>query len=381
MAKFLGVRLLRAAVTLVVFQTILFLLIHSLPWDYVSTVRGSSAMHQAMRAALGLDRPVLVQYADWMRRFFTGDLGTSFLYRNISVTNLILDAVPRTLLMFLPGALLGFWLGISLGKTIAWRRGGWIELGGSLLGTAFFAAFPPWLAFTLIQVFAITLRWFPAENILSVNTWLGSEVPAETVIRALLMTFLTVGPCVVALALVRVKSPWPRRLAIGLVASVAAVLWAGSGWLELAFDILWHLALPLATLVLLSFGETMLLMRSTMIDVLGEDHVLTARAKGIRDAWLRDRHIARLALLPVVSRFAVQLPLVLVGSFVLERIFAWRGLGMVLFQAIDFYDYPVILGILSVLGIGLLLAHILVDVFVAWMDPRLRNGSVGLVRS
>jgi peptide/nickel transport system permease protein len=347
----------------------------------VSTIRGSAALHRAMRAALGLDQPVLVQYAGWMRNFFAGDLGTSYLFRNVPVAHLILIAVPRTLLLFLPGALFGFLLGITLGKTIAWKRGGWIELGGSLLGTAFFASFPPWLAFTLIQVFAITLRWFPAENIINVNTWLAYNVPAEQVIRALLFTFLAVGTSVCAMGLLKTKSSQLRRVGIGMIAVVPVVIWASTGWLPLGVDILWHLALPLATLTLLSFGETMLLMRSTMVDVLGEDHVLTARAKGIPDAWLRDRHIARLALLPVVSRFAVQLPLVLVGSFVLERIFAWRGVGMVLFQAIDYYDYPVILGILSVLGIGLLLAHIVVDVVMAWMDPRLREGSLRPLRS
>jgi peptide/nickel transport system permease protein len=140
------------------------------------------------------------------------------------------------------------------------------------------------------------------------------------------------------------------------------------------------MVLPLLTLLLLSFGETMLLMRTTMIDVLGNDHVLTARAKGVPDSDVRDKHVARLALLPVLTHFIIHLPYVIIGSFVVEKIFSWRGLGQALFDAADFYDLPVLMGILSVSGIFILSAHLVLDIMNAWLDPRVRTDQFQLMK-
>jgi peptide/nickel transport system permease protein len=153
---------------------------------------------------------------------------------------------------------------------------------------------------------------------------------------------------------------------------LAIVGWLISGWGVYALDILQHLALPLVTLVLLSFGETMLAMKTTMLEVLGEDHVPAAHSRGLPDGRVRDRHVARLAVLPVLTRFVVYLPFVLIGSFVLERMYSWEGIGMALVEAADAYDLPVLMGTLSIVGVGILIAHLGVDLLGAWLDPRLR---------
>ena len=155
-------------------------------------------------------------------------------------------------------------------------------------------------------------------------------------------------------------------------------LWRVSGLAVFALDILYHLVLPLITLILLTFGETMLLMRSTMIDVLADDHVLTARAKGLENHQIMERHVARLAIFPVLSRFIVQLPLVIVGSFVIEKVFFWQGMGELLFRAVDSYDLPVVMGILSIVGALILVFHVMFDILSAWLDPRLRQSVVPL---
>jgi peptide/nickel transport system permease protein len=140
----------------------------------------------------------------------------------------------------------------------------------------------------------------------------------------------------------------------------------------LAANLLHHLALPLITVVLLSFGETMMLMRMAMLETMGEEYVLMARAVGHPDKVIRDRHVARNAILPVLTRLALNLPFVLVGSLVIERVFVWAAMGQVVFNAIEFYDVPLLLGILSVVGVLTLLAHVVLDLLYAFLDPRLR---------
>jgi len=377
MYKYITRRLIRALITLIVFQTILFMLIQALPRDYASLVRISPAHRDAIRAMLGLDQPVWKQYLKWIGRFIGGDLGFSFAYRTVPVSRILTTRAPRTLLLFLPAALGGFALGLWLGKHIAWRRGSWLELGATLGGTASYTSFAPWLAFMMINVFALSLGWAPPENVVNPNVWIRQRVLPETVIIRLFQTMVMVGLLFLLLWLVTRTAVTHRthaRLAGGgLIIGVAILLWLSSGWIRLALDILHHMVLPLMTLMLLSFGETMLLMRTTMVDVLGRDHVLTARAKGIPDGAIRDRHVARLALLPVLTHFIVHLPFVIIGSFVVELVFSWRGMGQALFDAADMYDLPVLMGILSVSGVVILFAHLVLDVLNAWLDPRVRD--------
>jgi len=380
MARYVVRRLARAAITLVIFQTLLFILLQALPWDYFHLARLSSAYQQTLRHLMRMDLPLWHQYYYWMKGFFTGDLGVSAQLGHTPVMRLFLNRLPPTLLFFLPGTLLGFMLGISLGKTIGWRRGSRLELGITLGGVASYTSFAPWLAFVLVNIFALWLGWLPPENIITAGLWAGSGVLVEVVVAWLLATLLVSLMAMVSLwraSLILARSAWPRRVInlLGLALLFMAVwsAWMASGWAPYALDILEHLLLPLATLVFLSFGETMLLMRTTMLDVLADDHVLVARAKGVSPANLRDRHVARIALLPVLARFIVQLPLILIGSFALERVFFWKGMGELLFQAVDMYDLPVVMGVLSLVGILMLLAHVGLDILVVWLDPRLRK--------
>lgn len=374
MAGYVVRRLVRAAISLLIFQSILFLLIQALPWDYVSTLQAPPGTRHALREALGLDLPIWQQYAQWMHRFLTGDLGTSYVERGVPVIVLFWRVMPRTLLLFLPGTAIGFGLGYWLGKQVAWRRGGWVEWMGTAVGAGFAASFVPWVAFVLVSVFAHGLGWLPAENVLDPNRWRTSPISSGTACWLLLATLvLGCGVTAVGCRAVGVKR---RRGCLGpalATGALSAMLWHASGLGIYALDILRHLLLPLATLVLVSFGETMLLMRAAMIGTLTEDHVTAARAKGLAPREIRDRHVARLAVLPVLARAVIQLPMVVVGSFVVERVFFWQGMGEMLFRAIDSYDLPVVMGFLSLAGILILLAHLALDILQAGLDPRLRS--------
>lgn len=378
MARFILRRLMRALVTLILFQTILFMLIQAIPGDFVSTLLGMPpSLRQAMRRVMGLDAPLWQQYLRWMGQFFSGRLGETYRFPHRPVVWILAVHAPRTLLLFLPAAVIALSLGLWLGRYLGWRHKGWWSAPTTGAAIACYTAFPPWLAFLLVQVFALRLRWFPAEGVLGYNSWRGVSTVSDVVIVWLLLTTLAVGLAFLGLRRLarRAGSRWRRLCIAGRVAILigAGLAWTLSGWLLPALDLLWHLVLPLTTLVLLSFGETMLLMRVTMRDTVYEDYVLTARAKGLPDRAVRDRHVARLALLPVLARFIIQLPFVLIGSFAIEGAFHWQGMGYALFQAVDIQDIPVLMGILSIVGVALLVLHVALDILHAWLDPRVRS--------
>ncbi len=383
MVPFILRRLVRTLVLLLLYQFLLFLLIQAMPGDFVSTLIGlPSPLRRGLRTFLGLNDPLWKQYLRWLVGFFTGNLGTTFQFPHRPVGKILLELAPRTLFLFLPAALLSFWLGIWLGKYLGspFRRKGFrvlVEGPLILLGVLSYNSFPIWLAFVLVQIFAIRLRWFPAENILSMNRWSGAPVTANQIITLL---FLTVTFCGVSSALLGhltgrrgARRFWVRPFIWLFPACVALLGWYLSGLAPLALDLLWHLALPLATVVLFSFGEPLLLMRLFMRQQAAEDYVHVARAKGLSLARIRDRHLAPLAIIPLLTRFLIQLPFVLMGSLVVEVAFFWKGLGSLILTAIDFQDIPVIMAILSVVGVLMLVAHGTLDVIHAWLDPRVRD--------
>jgi peptide/nickel transport system permease protein len=116
-----------------------------------------------------------------------------------------------------------------------------------------------------------------------------------------------------------------------------------------------------------------------MVEAMEADYVPTAKAKGLRDSQVRDRHVARVAILPVLARFILHLPLVIIGSFILERIFSWEGMGKILFDAVKINDLPILMAVLSVVGVTILLSHILLDLLNLWLDPRQRVSEVAEV--
>jgi peptide/nickel transport system permease protein len=261
---------------------------------------------------------------------------------------------------------------------IAWRRGGWLEFGVTLGGVATYTSFAPWLGFVMINIFGWYLRWLPYQRLVNPNIWFNAPVMIDTLLTQMLITSLI---ALVVFLLVRhishrIKNHRGRWIAqaIGLViiGMGIGIWWSRSGFSYLAIDILAHLTLPLATVVLLSFGETMMIMRTAMLETKHDDYVLTARAKGLPDAVIRDRHVARNAILPVITRLALNLPFILVGSLVIERVFMWQATGEVIFSAIEYQDIPVLLGILSIVGILALVAHILLDILYTFLDPRVR---------
>jgi len=378
MARFIVRRVARGLVALILFQSILFAMVHALPYDFSSLALGGPRYRAFIRSWLGLDLPVWEQYARWLTGFFRLDLGRSYLFWPTPVSEILGANLPRTLLLFLSAAILAYVFGIWLGKMIAWRRGGLFEAGATLAGVAAYTSFAPFLGFLLINIFGRELGWFSYQRLVDHNVWYKAPVSVDWLLARMVVTAILAFGAVLLLWHATERSRaravrWSARAAgLLLVGAVVWWIWARSGMAHLARDVLKHLTLPLVTVILLSFGETMMLMRMAMLETMGEEYVLTARAIGYPEKVVRDKHVARNAILPVLTRLGLSLPFVLVGSLVIERVFLWSAMGQVVFNAVEFYDVPLLLGVLSVVGVLTLVAHIVLDVVYVYLDPRLR---------
>jgi peptide/nickel transport system permease protein len=133
-----------------------------------------------------------------------------------------------------------------------------------------------------------------------------------------------------------------------------------------------HIILPVTVGTLVSYAGTMLMMRNTMLETLREDYVMAARAKGLTEAEVRDRHAARNAFLPVFTNLIISIPFVLSGGIITETIFSWPGMGLTLLQAVQNEDLPLAMGALTFVGVLALFAHLIADVAYAFLDPRIR---------
>jgi peptide/nickel transport system permease protein len=150
------------------------------------------------------------------------------------------------------------------------------------------------------------------------------------------------------------------------------IFWQVSGFSEFAIDILSHLVLPVLTVTLIAYAGTMLLMRTSMLETLKEDYILSARAKGLPDKMVRDKHAARNALLPVWTSLVFGIGGAISGGIVTESIFSWPGVGLTLLSASQAADIPLALGALTVIGVLTLISHLVADIGYAFIDPRIR---------
>ena len=161
--RFIGSRLFRSLISLILFQVILFSLIQALPQDLVEIDIAVSSQFEAgleeIKAA-GPEEPLREQFLTWMKDFYGGDLGVSKELRE-PVADILTERLPRSLMLLLPGTVVGFLLGVWLGKRVAWQKRGWLEFVATLGGTAFYTTFPPWLAFVMFQVIGLSLGWSP----------------------------------------------------------------------------------------------------------------------------------------------------------------------------------------------------------------------------
>jgi peptide/nickel transport system permease protein len=383
MFKFLAGRLVQMAILFVAFLSIVWLLLQAMPGDISDTLVGNPDIpleaRIAMKERLGLDQPLLQQYFSYITNFFRGEMGVSFSRYPAEVSDILWQALPRTLVLFLTATLFAYWLGFKSGKLIAWNRGRRTEQGLITSGIFLQTVFYPWFAIVMLWTFGFFFGWFPIGRFIDARLWQGAPYNANDLFMQMILSV------VVVMAIYIVGRYLVRRYSTNLVTQarvnqVLGILAVGSlivfWWLnpaqEYVRDIAHHTMLPVITLGLVAFGATMLLTRAAMLETLGEDYILTARAKGLPDNVIRDRHAARNALLPVTTSLVLALAFVIGGGIVTETIFSWPGMGLIFLQAINVSDIPLAVGALSITGVLALFGHLIADILYAVLDPRIR---------
>ena len=295
-----------------------FCLIHSAPGDPIYLLAGQSgdaAYYAEMRAKFGLDRPLPEQLGRYVLNAARGEFGYSFAYAQ-PVFQVVLGRLPATLLLILSGlglaTLLGLWLGVAAARR-AESPVDYLISAGTLVGYSM-PAF--WLGQILIIVFAAGLGLFPVQGMATAR--------------------------------------------------------GGYSGLRYGLDVLWHLALPAVTLGLLQLALVARLTRTALREALAEEFVRTARAKGLSPSAVLYRHALRNALLPVVTVVGGHVGTLLTGAVLTEIIFAWPGLGRLLYDATLSRDYPLLMAIFLVVSATVVLANLLTDLAYTLLDPRVR---------
>ena len=378
---YLGKRLVLMLFTLILFQIITYLMMDAQPGDVAELLTMNPDIPpgevQRMRQELGLDRPPVERMINWVANFYRGNLGVSFTEYPRPVLDIIKERLPRTIVLFVTANIVAFWTGFVTGKILAWKRGGIIEYGSTIVGVTLYTVFLPWFALMMIWLFAVTLDWFPPGKFIDPKKWLTAEVTTNDIFLGLIYTALIAILFMFICFILSNRAPrrwrFPIRVAsvvIGLAGAIA--YWATSGYGDLAWDILSHPVLPVGTLTIYAYAGTMLLMRTTMLETLREDYILTAKAKGLPDKMVRDKHAARNALLPVWTGLVFSIVGSVGGGVITETVFSWPGIGLTLLRASTAEDIPLAMGVLTILGILTLVSHLIVDIGYAFLDPRIR---------
>lgn len=382
MARYILSRTLQVLLTFVLFVLLTYVLLEAQPGDYSQTFQNprlTPTQLAALQANFGLDQPMHVRFVKYMGSLLRGDLGISYQYYPKPVTQVIAERAPRTLVLFITSTVVSFYVGFAAGKLLAWQRGRALEYVITLGGATLYTIFVPWFALLMIWLFAYSLDWFPIGKFVSPKLWRTAPVEANVLFNNLLLTALVGTLLLVALVVApRRLAPRPRLLirwgGLALLLALIALGWAASGLGPYTVDILWHLILPVLTLTLVNFAGTMLLTRNSMLETLREDYITTARAKGLPEHVIRDKHAARNALLPVVTTLVFALATALGGGIITENIFSWPGMGEALLQSAQNSDIPTAMGCVLCVGILALVAHLIIDVLYAFLDPRIRYG-------
>jgi peptide/nickel transport system permease protein len=288
---------------------VLFRMVKSDP--VASLFRGRNVSQEAkdrLRAEFGLDKSMAGQFVAYVQQTAQGNLGISYSTRQPVVSEISKKVWPTVLLVG-SATILSAVFGVFFGIRAAWRRNSAFDRGSTGASMVTYAIPDFYLGMLLVAFFAFWLAWLPSR---------GMETPGD-------------------------GSPW---------------------------DTFQHLILPCAALAIAYFGEYTIIMRSSLLEVMGEDYLTTARAKGLRDVLVRRRHAVPNAILPIITLFALNLGFVLSGAIAVETVFSWPGLGQATADALKGPDYPMLQGLFLLFSAAIILTNLITDLLYGYLDPR-----------
>ncbi len=334
----------------------------------------------------GLDKPLYERVILYIQNFFRGDFGYSYVHYPRTPIELIAERLPRTLMLFAMVNIVAFYTGFLIGKILAWRRGSKSETWITVTSVFSYTVFYPWFALMMLWFFGYKLDWLPIGKFLYPEKWYDSPYDSD-VIFVSMIKFIAVASILQMLAFVytrNIESISARRnvrfTSFMIIIIGSFIYWNTGEMLNqkiYAMDIAYHMILPVFTVTVVAFAGTALLTRTTMMEVMKDDFILTARAKGISQKRIRDRHAARNALLPVVTSFIFTIVTIIDGSVLTETIFSWPGMGQLILDSVLREDIPVAMASFSFIGVFALIAHFIADISYAYLDPRIRIQSQG----
>jgi ABC-type dipeptide/oligopeptide/nickel transport system permease component len=305
-----------AFVTIFVAITINFFLFRVIPGDAVSNLarvpHATPALRQALEKEFGLDKPKWEQYLIYLKQLAHGNMGVSFANQQPVWSNLK-TALANTLPMVTLGTVIAIIIGLITGVLSAWRRKTKLDHVSTNLAIAFYAFPTQWLALVLL-------------------IYLSGFLPSHGMTNDFLLN----------------PTPW-----------------------EHIKDVALHMILPALTLALTLYGQYTLVVRSAMLETLGEDYVLTARAKGFPQRKVVTRHALRNAMLPTTTLIALSLGYIVAGAILIETVFSWPGIGSAVYQAVTQRDYPMLQGAFLVLTVSVVTANFAADLLYFKLDPRI----------
>jgi peptide/nickel transport system permease protein len=308
-----------AFLTIVAIVCVNFVIFRVAPGDPVRMMfrdpRVSAEQLQAMKEKFGLDKSLGGQFIAYVKGLSGGDLGLSFSQRR-PVTEVLAERIPQTLLLVVTALFVAVVLGVGLGALAGWRSGTRFDTVILTASLTMYSIPTFSLGIILLLIFAYHLAIFPLGGIVT---------PAS-----------------------------------------------GFAGMAYAVDVLWHMFLPAISIVVWYIGEYVLLTRSSMIDVMGQDYIITARAKGIKEFSVLKNHALRNALLPVVTITGVNLGFAVAGVIEAETVFSWPGVGRLVYDAVSNRDYPLLQGVFLLFAVSVVLANLAIDLIYGYIDPRIK---------
>ncbi len=321
--RYLLKRFLLMVVTLWALITLVFFLFRIMPADPTALFIGASLhpdSQNMMMEMFGLDKPKLTQYFIYMKNLFKGEFGIS-IRTNQHVLGMLRGKLLNTLFMMGTSMVLALFFGVVFGTILAWKRGTGVDTGGIAIFLALRSAPEFWLGMIFLVIFGYLLQWFPIGLMLT-----------------------------------------PGRAYTGLIEKYF-------NW-----DFFHHLVLPVFTMTIFYLATPMLVTRNSILDILHEDFIEMAHAKGLSNQRIMFRYALRNALLPVVTIAPLMLGFAIGGQVLLEKVFSWPGMGRELVEAVNSLDYPVVQAAFLILGAIVVIGNFMADILYSYLDPRVKVG-------
>jgi len=317
MGKYIQKRVFKGAITFFITVTLTFLIVRLMPSDPATMLmdpRMTEAQRQQMLMDFGLDKPLYIQYFTYIFNLFKGELGISFMQKR-EVMDIIMDRLPWTLLLMIITQAITMLVGIPLGIYAGYKRGSVFDQATNAFAIFGISIFVPWLGFTLLYFFGYRLALLPIG---------GAYTPG---VEGGIQYFLDVGQ---------------------------------------------HLILPIITLMTIYLANYVLYTRGSVIDVLSEDYIRTARSKGMKEKRVLWKHASKNAMIPTVTAAGLMLGRMVGGAVLTETVFAYPGVGRMIYQAVSQQDFPILQGAFIILALSVIIMNILTDVINAYLDPRIK---------